>query len=287
MTNSTANASIVLSDQASSGSLQISTIDDLGRISKMMAGSGFFSDCRDAAQAGVKILAGLELGFPAFASLTGIHIINGKPVMSANLMAAAIKRSGRYNYRAIELTDQVCELEIFEKFNGSWEPVGRSRFTIDDAKTANLSTGKNADTWRKFTKNMLFARAVSNAVRWYAADIFLGAPVYTPDEMGLPINSEGEAIDVSVVATVEPENPPPKKNKKQPSLGMQLAAEAKAAGWGEDNLKRMMMSEMRLETFRDFDPSLAEEFRTLIRDEELKSAYLDLGEFCGDQRGAG
>jgi len=46
----------------------------------------------------------------AFASMTGIYIIKGKPAIGANPMAAAVKRSGKYNYRVIEHTDQSCKI---------------------------------------------------------------------------------------------------------------------------------------------------------------------------------
>ena len=64
----------------------IQTVDDLSRIGKMMAVSGYFQDARDAAQAAVKVQAGMEMGFGPFASMTGIHIIQGRPAVGANLM---------------------------------------------------------------------------------------------------------------------------------------------------------------------------------------------------------
>ena len=53
----------------------IKDVDDLSRIGKMMAESGYFTDARQAAQAGVKVLAGQEMGFGPFASMTGIYVI--------------------------------------------------------------------------------------------------------------------------------------------------------------------------------------------------------------------
>src|SRR5512139_2036335 len=82
-------------------------LSDLGTI---LAKSGFFSDTKDAAQAIVKVLAGQELGFGPIASMTGIFVIQNRISMSANLIAAAIKRTRRYNYRVIELTDERCEI---------------------------------------------------------------------------------------------------------------------------------------------------------------------------------
>ncbi|NBO17384.1 MAG: hypothetical protein EBV07_00610 [Proteobacteria bacterium] len=58
--------------------------------------------------------------------------------------------------------------------------IGNSTFTIEDAKKAGT---KNTD---KFPRNMLFARAMSNGVKWYTPDVFAG-PVYVPEEMEFPI----------------------------------------------------------------------------------------------------
>ena len=171
---------------------------DVELAAKSMAASGYFQDAHSAAQAVVKILAGQELGFGPFASMTGVYIIQGRPSIGANLMAAAVKKSGRYNYRIIEMTDKVCEIAYFE----SGQEIGRSRFTLEDAHKAGT---KNLD---KFPRNMLFARAMSNGVRWYCPDVFAGAPVYTPEELGAAVNEDGEVIDVPAVKVVEPEPAP-------------------------------------------------------------------------------
>jgi len=60
------------------GGIQVKTLDDLSRLSKMLAASGFFEDCKQAAQAGVKVICGMELGFPAFALLDRYLHYQGK-----------------------------------------------------------------------------------------------------------------------------------------------------------------------------------------------------------------
>jgi hypothetical protein len=146
-------------------------------IAKMFAESGMFSDVKSAAQALVKIQAGAEMGIPPFASMSGVHIIQGKPTVGAGLMASRVKASGKYDYRVIEQTDKLCSIDFYQ----GKEKIGNSTFTLDDAKKAGT---KNLD---KFPKNMLFARAISNGVKWYCPDVFAG-PVYVPEEM--------ETIDV-------------------------------------------------------------------------------------------
>lgn len=176
-------------------------LDTIQRTAKLLAASGYFGTMGDAttamAQVAAKILAGRELGFGPFAAVNGIHIIQGKPTIGANLMAAAVRSHPRYDYRVVQLTDKVCELEFLD----GGKPAGMSRFTIEEAATANLSTGKNQDTWKKYPRNMLFARAMSNGVRWYAPDIFSGNTVYVPEELDVAVDGEGNVVDASYTVT--------------------------------------------------------------------------------------
>ena len=184
----------------------IRSTEDLARVSKMFAESGYFKDAKDAAQAGVKILAGLEMGFGAFASMSGVHVIQGKPAAGANLMAAAIKRHPKYGYRVSELTDEACSIVFLE---GDTE-IGVSSFTLADAKKAGVQN------LTKFPRNMLFARAISNGMRWFTPDVFT-APTYTPEELGElesiptppPIVEEDAADDGVDPGTLEDVAPPP------------------------------------------------------------------------------
>jgi hypothetical protein len=154
--------------------------------------SGMFSDIKSAQQAVVKIMAGAEMGISPFAAMSGIHIIQGKPTIGAGLMAARVKGFGKYDYKVIEHSDKVCSIEYFEKMpaNGL-RSLGTSTFTIDDAKKAGT---KNLD---KFPKNMLFARAMSNGVKWFTPDIY-ESPVYVPEEMeSVTEETTAEVIETS------------------------------------------------------------------------------------------
>jgi hypothetical protein len=152
---------------------EVTTINttDMMNISKAFYESGMFTDIKSAAQAMVKISAGAEMGIPPFAAMSGIHIIQGKPTIGAGLMAANVKASNKYDYKVIEQTEKVCSIDFYK----GKEKLGNSTFTIEEAKKAGT---KNLD---KFPKNMLFARAISNGVKWYTPDVFSG-PVYTPEE---------------------------------------------------------------------------------------------------------
>jgi hypothetical protein len=184
-----------LATKNATGTLVVRNMDDLARLGNMLAASGYFKDAADSAQAGVKVLAGLEMGIGAFSAMSGIHIIEGKPSVGAGLMAAAVKRHPKYNYRVTKHTTDECVIDFYE----GDEIVGTSSFTIADAKKAELKfqTFKGAPTpWAKSPRNMLFARALSNGVRWYCPDVF-DVSTYTPEELGAEVDDEGNIIDVA------------------------------------------------------------------------------------------
>lgn len=175
---------------------------DLMSLGQVLAQSGYFQDSKQAAQAVVKVMAGAELGFPPIMSMNGIHFINGRIAMSAQLMASAIKaKKPHYDYKVLKINDEECMIEFFE----DGQSAGVSEFTIKDAKRAGT---KNLD---KFPRNMLFARAISNGAKWYCAGVF-GGPVYTPDELGATISEDGTVIHDMTIEDV-PTDPEPAPQK--------------------------------------------------------------------------
>ena len=226
-------------------------VDDIYRVGKMLALSGYFdakgSSDMAIAQVCTKILAGREMGYGPFASVQGIHIIQGKPSVSANLMAAAVKGSGRYDYRVRSMGDDAVSIEFFEVANGKRESLGVSSYTLKEAGAAGLTSNP---TWKKFPRNMLFARAMSNGVKWFCPDVFNGNTVYVPEELGAEVDGDGNVIDVDyrqvdkatgeVLSTTTPAAPEPKANgKRQPTEAELLmrsvdAVEGKHHGYNGD-----------------------------------------------------
>lgn len=183
----------------------IQSMDDVERAASAMSASGFFPDSKEASKAIVKVLAGRELGFGAFASMTGVAVIEGKPVIGANLLAAAVKQTGKYNYRVTKHDENECVIDFFE----NKEKVGTSTFTMKDAAAAGLNL---KDNWKKYPRNMLFARAIANGQKWYAPDVFNGVTVYTPDEMGATVDDEGNIIEGQAHDVAPTPLPAPKTN---------------------------------------------------------------------------
>jgi len=137
--------------------------------------SGMFPALKNEAQAYVLIQAGASMGVSPMDAVQGIVLIQGKPTLSANLLGSLVKKHPRYDYRVLDHSDKVCRIEFIQ----DGEPSGVSEFTLEDARKAGL----NGQTWKKYPDALLFARALTQGVRWYAPDVTTAA-AYTPEELG-------------------------------------------------------------------------------------------------------
>lgn len=184
---------------------QISTLDDLGRFANMAYQSGMFKDLKAVTQAAVKAQVAMELGISPMLGLSAIHIVEGRPTLSAAMLAALMKRSG-YSWKIIAHTEEECRLEI----RSGGESLGECGFTLAEAKAAGLLGRPN---WSKHRRDMLFARAISRAARWFAPEVALG--VYTPEELG---GDENAAQEYEPISEPPPSPiPPPQQITAAPS----------------------------------------------------------------------
>lgn len=171
-------------------SLQVNSVDDLARLARVFAASGLFgkggNQDTQIAECAIRLMAGMEAGFSPFASATGVHIIEGKPAFSSNLLAQAVRRHPVYDYRVIENTATACKIQ----FTAHGQPLGFSEFTMEMAKRAGLAT---KGIWQKYPEAMLFSRALTAGMRIHCPDALGGANAYTPEELG-----GGEVVPVTV-----------------------------------------------------------------------------------------
>lgn len=165
------------------------------RRAKAYALSGYWPDAQSLAQALVKIEAGRELQLPAIVAMNEVHVIDGNPGLGAAAQAALVKRSGRYDYRVLELTTERCVIQFLERGT----VIGVSEFTMEHAQAAGL-LGRRGIAWKAYPRNMLFARAMTNGVGWYCPDV-LGGRFYTSEELSgdgavppLPADDDPEQI---------------------------------------------------------------------------------------------
>lgn len=176
-----------------------SDIDGAIRLANILIASRLMPEAlRTPEAAFAVIMTGRELGLTTMQSIRSIHVIKGKPVMSADLMIALAKRSPECIYfRLVESTDTIATYET--KRTGDTEPT-RLSFTIEQARTAELMGN---GTWKKFPAAMLRARCAAALCRIVYADRLLG--VYETDELApgsnVPDVDRGFDMDAEVINT--------------------------------------------------------------------------------------
>lgn len=155
-----------------------SNLDEAYRVAQMIVGSGLApKSVKTPEDAMVIMMTGRELGISTMKALRSIHVIEGKPSMSADLMVGLVKASPACEY--FMLVKSTAEIAIYRtKRRGEPEPVEMS-FTFAEAQRAGV-TGKAV--WKSYPAAMLRARCSSGLTRAVYADILMG--IYDPEELG-------------------------------------------------------------------------------------------------------
>ena len=163
------------------------------------AKSGFLAGIATPEQALLIMAVGYELGIPATAALRSIHIVKGKPVLSADLMIALVKRSNLSDYfKLVESTDTVATYVTRRK----GEQEVRQSFSAADAKRAGLT----GDNWTRYPRVMLRHRSAAELARLVYPDVCLG--IYAEEELADLPPAEVVSVQDDVIDAEIPPPPP-------------------------------------------------------------------------------
>ena len=171
--------------------MEIESLREPMAMGNIFAESGMFPDIKTQAQAAVKIMAGRELGLSPFESMKNLYLVSGRLAIQSNALASLIKTNPKYDYKVESLTNEECKISFWEIKGEAREEIGVSEFTFKDAARAGLV---NKDNWKNFPKNMLFARALANGVRFYCPDAACGWHVQEEYEDLVPANRKETII---------------------------------------------------------------------------------------------
>ena len=178
---------------------------------------------------------GSMLGIHPIAALQGIHVVEGKATLSAQLMNAQVRQRGH----RLEVTE-TGEVKLDAKgaitaastysvtaklTRGDDGTTHTSTWTYERAQRAKL-LGK--DNWRNYFEGMASARAISEVCRQGAPDALMGL-IYTAEELGAPVNSDGEIIEV--VEQQQSSNPQHAPIAPQSAPAVTAEQSAAAAEW--------------------------------------------------------
>ncbi|MGH3088644.1 MAG: hypothetical protein ACRDSJ_15170, partial [Rubrobacteraceae bacterium] len=93
------------------GSTRDLSFPDILRLGETLVGTGFLPKAiKTPQQAAAIILKGQELRIPAMQALSHIHVIEGKPTMSAELMVSLVQRAG-HKLRVLETSPESCTVQ--------------------------------------------------------------------------------------------------------------------------------------------------------------------------------
>lgn len=178
------------------------SMDDIERMAGAIAKSGLFG-VKSAEQAiALMLVAQAEGQHPAIIA-RDYDVIQGRPAKKAEAMLRSfIAAGGMVKWH--ELTDAIADAEFIHPQGGTV----RITWDMERAKVAGLNT---KDTWRKFPRQMLRSRVISEGVRTVCPAATSG--MYVPEEvrdMGndpdpRPTFEPAKAAGAEVVATVPAE----------------------------------------------------------------------------------
>lgn len=133
---------------------------------------------------------GQTLGVDPMTAVQSIHVINGKPTASADLIAGLVRRAGHKLRISGDDRKAVAQIVRADDPEFTFESV----WTIERAQAAKL-TGK--DTWKAFPAAMLKARAITEVARAACSEILQGT-IYTPEELGAVVDQDGNPVEAPV-----------------------------------------------------------------------------------------
>lgn len=197
------------------------------RIAEALALSGAWKDVKNAEAAFAKMVIGRDLGMSPAQAMQGIYLVEGGIQMHYAMLGQFVRNREGYDYRAgwlkeepplmttegegaaaraVPVEGQEPQLAVVWhneeepddlraivgaviEFTVDGERRGVSRFTLDDARKANLIKSDARAAWNTAPRNMLLARAMSNGIKWAVPEVLGGLPVYVEGELPAPQKS--------------------------------------------------------------------------------------------------
>lgn len=187
------------------------------------------------------------LGVSPIHAITSIHVIEGKPTASADLIGSLVRKAG--HKLRVSGDDSHAIAVIIRADDPGFE--FKAEWTIEKAKAAGLT---NKSVWKNYPGAMLRSRAITEVARMAAPDALYGVQ-YTAEELGANVNADGEPVSlgerpqsaqrtpaqegsaVSRLAAAAAQQEPETTGTQPPAAGVDWFAELELAGDDVDAIK--------------------------------------------------
>lgn len=174
------------------------------------------------------VLLAMELGqslsIPPIQAINEVHVIEGKPSASANLIGGLVRRAGHVLRVRADRDEMTATAQIIRKDDPDY--TFEVTWTMDDAKR---SGALNKNNWKAFPIAMLKARAITEVAREACPEALMGI-AYTPDELGAVVDQDGNPVSVAANASPMP-RARTAKQREQANQTQQAPAQGSGRDW--------------------------------------------------------
>lgn len=195
----------------------IGVMGDVAKLAEYIAETEFVPEAMRSRPAAVSaaILTGREMGLEPMTALRHIHVIKGKPGVSAEMMRAQVQAAG-HSIEFVENSDSRCVLAGKRRHDTDWTRV---TFTQDQAKKAKIDLGS-------YPEDKLIARATSRLCRRKFADVVAGLTAVDEleDEQGAAKAEQPEQPQRKTAQRRQSKQPPKQVQQQPPKQVEQVPA---------------------------------------------------------------
>jgi hypothetical protein len=164
------------------------------------------------------IMYGDEIGVGPMQALASIHVVDGRPFPSAELLRALILRDG-HTFRVLESTGTKCRVMGLRR----GRPDSEAHYVVWDIEMARAAGLAGKGAWRSYPRALLLARASTDLARMAFPDVVKGLG-HVPDVPDV-------ATEWAEMASASglPDNPEPAEARSVQWTGAQRSPDSPSA----------------------------------------------------------